>query len=200
MDKSVKIQAYYEQSHPLQDLLEQLRGIVLYAGLEEDYKWSLPTYTWKERNIAGIALLKAHCGLWFFQGALLTDPLGVLDNAQEGKTRAMRHWKFRCYEDLDRGSVIAYLQEAVHNEELGRRIPIREQEEIALPHTPELLDKAFIDDPGAHRAFEALSRGKRREYLEYLHEAKREATRMRRLEKILPMIREGKGLHDNYRL
>lgn len=34
---------------------------------------------------------------------------------------------------------------------------------------------------------------------EYVAEAKREETRLRRVEKILPMIRAGGGLHDRYR-
>lgn len=51
----------------------------------------------------------------------------------------------------------------------------------------------------AKKAFDALSPGKRREYADHVAEAKRDDTKARRVEKILPMIRSGVGLHDRYR-
>lgn len=48
-------------------------------------------------------------------------------------------------------------------------------------------------------AFKALTSGKQREYAGHIAEAKREATKLTRLQKVLPMIREDKGLHDKYR-
>ena len=62
--------------------------------MEAVTKWGKPTYMHAGRNVAMAAGFKHHCGLWFFDGALLSDPLQVLENAQEGKTQAMRHWKF----------------------------------------------------------------------------------------------------------
>ena len=51
----------------------------------------------------------------------------------------------------------------------------------------------------AHASFEAVTPGKRREYAEYVASAKREETRLKRVEKVLPMIEEGVGLNDRYR-
>ena len=49
------------------------------------------------------------------------------------------------------------------------------------------------------QAFEKLSASCKREYCEHISEAKREATKTKRLEKIIPMILEQKGLHDKYK-
>ena len=48
-------------------------------------------------------------------------------------------------------------------------------------------------------AFDKLSPGKQREYTEYISSAKRDETKQKRIEKILPMIDAGIGLHDKYR-
>lgn len=48
-------------------------------------------------------------------------------------------------------------------------------------------------------AFEALSPSKQREYTEHIGGAKQETTRLRRLEKCIPIILEGKGLNDKYK-
>jgi uncharacterized protein YdeI (YjbR/CyaY-like superfamily) len=44
-----------------------------------------------------------------------------------------------------------------------------------------------------------MTPGKQREYCEYISEAKRDATKLKRLEKIIPMIIEGVGLNDKYK-
>jgi hypothetical protein len=54
-------------------------------------------------------------------------------------------------------------------------------------------------DPLQPESFALLSKGRRREYADYIAEAKRDETKEKRLEKILPMIAAGKGLHDKYR-
>ncbi len=48
-------------------------------------------------------------------------------------------------------------------------------------------------------SFKALTPGKQREYCSYVADAKREATKLTRIEKITPMILNGVGLHDKYK-
>ena len=48
-------------------------------------------------------------------------------------------------------------------------------------------------------AYNTLSPSKQREYCDYIESAKKEATKLTRLEKIKPLIIEGKGLHDKYK-
>jgi len=51
----------------------------------------------------------------------------------------------------------------------------------------------------AGQGFNTLTPGKQREYADYIASAKREETRSKRLEKIIPMIAARQGLHDRYR-
>ena len=44
-----------------------------------------------------------------------------------------------------------------------------------------------------------MTKGKQREYADYVSDAKLEKTRLRRVEKILPLISSGVGLNDKYR-
>lgn len=62
-----------------------------------------------------------------------------------------------------------------------------------------LLKTAFDDDPNLEQAFKHLSPGKQRDYSEYIDVAKRDTTKLRRLNKIKPLILEGKGLNDKYK-
>ena len=61
------------------------------------------------------------------------------------------------------------------------------------------LASALEADPVAAEKFAALTPGRQREYSGYVGEAKRADTRQRRVEKVLPMIRQGVGLNDRYR-
>jgi uncharacterized protein YdeI (YjbR/CyaY-like superfamily) len=51
----------------------------------------------------------------------------------------------------------------------------------------------------AKTSFEAMTAGKRREYADYVASAKRDETKQKRIDKILPMIESGIGLNDKYR-
>jgi uncharacterized protein YdeI (YjbR/CyaY-like superfamily) len=64
---------------------------------------------------------------------------------------------------------------------------------------PEELQKALDSSGTLQKAFDTLSPFKQREYMEHIGGAKREATRVSRLEKCTALILEGKGLNDKYR-
>jgi uncharacterized protein YdeI (YjbR/CyaY-like superfamily) len=64
---------------------------------------------------------------------------------------------------------------------------------------PREMLKAFSQNPALKDSFDALFLSKRRDYAEHVASAKREETRQKRLEKVLPVILEGMGLNDKYR-
>lgn len=194
--KKVSTVDEYIASHPAwQELLLHLRKLLRSTGMEEHIKWSAPVYSVEGKNVIGLGAFKEHAGIWFFQGALLSDPAGVLINAQEGKTQALRQWRFLPDDEVDDALVLAYVQEAIANQQAGKEIKPEKKELII----PEALEAAFAESATLREAFEALSLSKKREYAEHIASAKREDTRQKRLEKITPMILEGKGLHDKYR-
>ena len=192
-----KADDYFEKENPYQDGIKLLREIALTTELEETVKWGAPVYTIKNKNVLGIMAFKSHFGLWFFNGVFLSDPENVLENAQEGKTKAMRHWKFTSVEGLDKSLIREYIQEAIENQKRGLTIkPEKKSSSIVIP---DLLKKALTDKSMLLEKFEGLSPYKQREYCEYIDTAKQEKTKLSRLEKILPMIEEGIGINDKYR-
>jgi uncharacterized protein YdeI (YjbR/CyaY-like superfamily) len=184
-------------SHPQwRDLLVELRGLLRSTGLEETIKWGVPMYTLAGKNVVGLTAFKNHAALWFVSGALLKDPQGKLVNAQEGKTRGQRQWRFAPGDTVDRAGVLAYVEEAIENQRQGKTVERSPPAPISIP--PE-LGEALERDSGAKASFSGLAPYKQREYADYIASAKRAATRASRLDRIMPMIRQGRGLNDKFR-
>ena len=91
--------------------LETLREILLDSELEEGIKWGMPVYMLKNKNVAGLGFFKSYVGIWFYQGMYMTDEKKKLINAQEGKTVAMRQWRFSSLEEIqkERDLIKAYI-------------------------------------------------------------------------------------------
>ena len=73
MDKTEKLEAYYEKGHPFKDGIALLRHVALKTEAKEDFKWRIPVYTWSNKNVFGICRFKSHFGVWFFNGVFLKD-------------------------------------------------------------------------------------------------------------------------------
>ncbi|NKI26257.1 hypothetical protein HCG49_06755 [Arenibacter sp. 6A1] len=191
-----KIESYYEKEHPFTEGIALLREIVLKTELEESFKWSCPVYTLDKKNVLGIIAFKSYFGIWFYNGVFLSDPVKVLENAQEGVTKAMRHWKFYALEEIDARTVAAYIQEAIDNQKKGLSLAPQKKKPITVPP---LLTTLLNSNPTLRTNFDQLPPYKQREYCEYVSEAKQEKTKHARLEKCTPKLLEGLGLHDGYR-
>lgn len=191
----IKVTAYIEKKAPWRKELEALREILLSLPVEETIKWGAPFYTSNGKNIVGMAAFKNYVGLWFIQGALLKDKQHKLINAQEGKTSAMRQWRFSSIDELDEQLIKEYVLEAIDNQEQGKTIKPPKKPLII----PELLQNALDSNSELKEHYEAFSLSHKREYADYISEAKRESTKIRRLEKVIAMILRKEGLHDKYR-
>lgn len=196
MYKPVDVDDYIMHHAQYEDMLHHMRSILKQTDLEETIKWYMPTYTIKNKNVISMCAFKNHAGLWFHQGALLSDPLKVLQNAQEGKTKAMRHWKFKDAREIDDDQLLGYIEEAIENEKMGRRVAMSKKPPMTMPRQ---LALALETNKKAAKAFQALTPGRQRNYAEYIAEAKRASTIEKRLNTIIPMIEDGKGLEDLYR-
>ena len=96
--------------------LRQLKDIILETDLIETTKWGSPVFTLNGKNIVGLAGFKNFFALWFFKGAQLKDEKKVLINAQEGKTKLMRQWRFTTQEQIDKDLILKYVLEAIEIE------------------------------------------------------------------------------------
>ncbi|MEQ6123960.1 DUF1801 domain-containing protein [Pseudotenacibaculum sp. MALMAid0570] len=190
-----RVTDYIQKKEAWSEGLNTLRAILKKLPVEETIKWGSPFYTNGGKNIVGMSAFKNYFGLWFIQGALLKDKNKVLINAQEGKTSAMRQWRFNSVEEIDEDLVREYVLEALENKDQGKVIKPKKKPLIV----PELLQKELDNNPKLKEMYESFTLSKKREYADHISEAKREATKQSRLEKIIPMILENKGLYDKYK-
>lgn len=191
-----KIEAYLKKHEKWSQQLHTLRDILLNTDLEETVKWGVPTYCINGQNVVGLAAFKNHTGLWFFQGALLQDAKKILRNAQEGKTKAMRSIQIVEGESIDVSLIKTYVNEAILNAKAGKKVdmPKRKQVQAKDVNIPELLADQMKGNTKLSNAFASLTTAQQRDYCDYIHNAKRQATKESRLAKILPLIEQGKPL------
>ncbi|MDO1500146.1 YdeI/OmpD-associated family protein [Winogradskyella maritima] len=197
MKKVYSVEEYIETNDHWKKELDLLRSILLKTELNENIKWSAPVYDVNGKNVVGLGAFKQHFCLWFFNGVFLKDKEGLLMNAQEGKTKALRQMRFTSMEDIQPNVVFDYVKEAIANQKAGKELKLTRT--IKPVVIPEELKAVLKTDKDLNTAFKALTPSKQREYCEHIASAKREATKLSRLEKITPMILEGKGLHDKYK-
>lgn len=198
MKKISSIEEYIQDHPKFIDSLNHLRHLLLKAGLKETIKWNAPVYMIEGKNVIGLGAFKHHYCLWFFSGSLLTDKQNILHNAQEGKTKALRQLRFNDTSDLSETLLMSYIEEAIINQKNGKNIKTIKTtvKDIVIPDE---LQSVFKEDNILLKAFKALTPSKQREYCNYISEAKREATKLSRIDKITPMIVKNKGLHDKYK-
>lgn len=196
MKKVNSVEEYILNKAQWKPVLEKLRNIILSTGLDETIKWAAPVYTFNGKNIVGIGAFKSYAGLWFFQGALLIDKMQLLINAQEGKTSALRQWRFKSVEEINVDLVKAYVFEAIQNQKLGKEIKPDRMKPLIIPDE---LQSILEKDQQMNVSFSKLTLSKQREYADYISEAKRDTTKQSRLEKIKSMIIAEQGLHDKYK-
>lgn len=175
--------------------LDILHSILQKTPLVEMTKWGGPVYTHKGKNVVGIGGFKSYFGIWFFNGVFLKDDKNLLINAQEGTTKALRQMRFQAKEEIDEKTILAYVKEAIEIEVKGLVIKPGKKETIQS----NIFDNFLNDNTELKLNFESLTPYKQREYLEYIESAKQEKTKIARLEKIRPLLAEGKGLNDKYR-
>ncbi len=175
--------------------LDLLHSIIRKTNLIETTKWGGPVYTYNGKNVLGIGGFKSYFGIWFFNGVFLKDEKKLLINAQEGTTKALRQMRFQSKDEIDEKTILAYIKEAIQIEEKG--LAVKPQKKKAIQS--ELFEKFLKENPELKAQFEALTPYKQREYLEHIESAKQEKTKLSRLEKIKPLLIEGKGLNDKYR-
>jgi len=190
------VDEYVAKADNWQAELKRLREILNSTTLTEEVKWGAPCYTHKGKNVVGLAAFKGWVCLWFHQGALLRDNNKVLVNAQEGKTKALRQWRMTSAKEIKPSIIKRYVKEAIRHIDDGKEIKLVRSKRVDVPDE---LSKAMRRHKGATAAFRELTPGRQREYAEHIASAKRDETRKKRMDKILPMIVAGIGLHDKYR-
>lgn len=198
MRKGKTVDEYILADESWQKELILVRSILKDTELKENIKWSAPSYGIDGKNVIGMAAFKNHIAVWFYQGIFLKDTHKKLINAQEGITKANRQWRFESLKEIQENAAILkeYIEEAIQNQKQGKEVKPSKKKEVLIPVE---LKEALEKNPSIKEQFESLSQFKQREYAAHIGSAKQEATRLRRLQKAIPLIEQGLGLNDKYR-
>lgn len=197
MKKVQSIEEYIKANIKWYEALTILRDIIKSTDVEETIKWNAPVYSVDGKNVIGLGAFKNHFGIWFFNGVFLKDEKNLLTNAQEGRTKALRQMRFESVDDINKQAVLQYVKEAIENQKLGKEI--KSDRTNKKPVITKELQNALDKDSVYKNSFNNLTPGRQREYCEYINTAKREPTKLSRLEKIKPMILQGIGLNEKYK-
>jgi uncharacterized protein YdeI (YjbR/CyaY-like superfamily) len=188
-----RVDVYIANAAPFaRPILAHIRKTV-HAGcpeVEETIKWSFPHFTYKGM-LCSMASFKEHCSFGFWKGSLLDVPPGT-SMSQFGRITSL--------DDLPRSKDLVSLvrRAAVLNED-GVKMPRPTRRAPKAPlKAPADLQKALRANAGAQATFRILSPSHRREYIEWITEAKTAATRQRRIATMMDWLAQGKSRNWKY--
>jgi hypothetical protein len=176
-------------------ILMRLRALMHKAcpTVEETIKWGVPHFEYKG-VFAGMAAFKQHAAFGFWKRRLMKDPAGFFSKGESG----MGGRKIRSLDELPSDTVLlGYIREAVALNEQGAKVP-RSTRKRPPVRVPAYLAAALKRNAKARRTFGNFSASQRREYVEWLTDAKQEATRERRLASAIEWMAEGKARNWKY--
>ncbi len=198
-NRDARLDAYIEEARDFaRPILVHLRALVHEAvpEAEETIKWSMPNFTADGSILCSMAAFKEHCAFNFWKAGRLSDPEGILKpTGSEGMGQLGRITRL---EDLPPDAVLkAYLREMA---ELNRQPSAPPPKRAPKPpaEVPPDLAAALERDDAARATFEAFSPSHRREYIEWISEAKTEPTRKKRLATTLAWLAEGRSRNWKY--
>jgi uncharacterized protein YdeI (YjbR/CyaY-like superfamily) len=190
------VDAYIDQAAEFaRPVLERIREAV-HAGCpetEETIKWGFPHFTYKG-ILCSMAAFKGHCSLNFWKAK---DVLGSTATSDEAMGQFGR---LTSVEELPPEEVLVdYVKKAMALNEAGTPGPIsRRQRARGEAPVPDDLLEALEKNPEALATFEGFPPGQRREYVNWITEAKRPDTRAKRLATALEWLAQGKRRNWKY--
>jgi uncharacterized protein YdeI (YjbR/CyaY-like superfamily) len=189
--KDPRVDAYIAAAAPFaRPILKHLRKVV-HAGcpaVEETIKWGFPHFVYKG-NVAAMSAFRQHCSFGFWKGAL------IFGGERSGQDEAMGQFgRIAQVRDLpNEKTLIAYVRKAAELNDAGIKVP-----RPVKPKTPRALDvpddfnAALKKNSKARKTFDGFSVSKRREYIDWMTDAKREETRRQRLATSVEWLAQGK--------
>jgi uncharacterized protein YdeI (YjbR/CyaY-like superfamily) len=195
--KDPRIDAYIANARPFaRPILKHLRKL-FHQGcpdLEETIKWGMPHFDYEGSMMVGMAAFKEHCGFGFWKSSLL--PIETVDKSPEAIGQFGRITSSKDMPSDARILKLVRLAAKLNADGITVARP-KGPKKAALP-VPADLAKGLAKSKQAKAAFAAFPASHRREYIEWLLEAKREETRATRLATALEWIAEGKSRHWKY--
>lgn len=188
--KDPRVDAYIESAADFaKPILRHIRKIVHAAlpDVEEDIKWRTPTFMYKG-ILCGMAAFKSYCAMGFWKESLVfeshRDEIGKIESVN----------------DLPGDKeLIALVKQAAKLNDDGVKVTRMAPKGPRKPlKVPPYLTAALKKNKEAATAFKDFSYSHKKEYIEWLSEAKTEATRQKRLETAIGWMAEGKARNWKY--
>ena len=191
-----RIDAYIEKSAEFaQPVMVHLRDLVHKACPEvtETLKWSMPSFEYKGL-LCGFEAFKQHCTFGFWKQSLLET-----DAFPKNKTAMGSFGRITSLKDLPSDKVmVGLIHQAMELNEKGIKVP----KKAAAPKkdlvVPDVLKKALSKNKAAKTTFEKFPYSCKKEYIEWITEAKTEPTRDKRLASTIEWLSEGKRRNWKY--
>jgi uncharacterized protein YdeI (YjbR/CyaY-like superfamily) len=197
-----RIDAYIDKSAPFaQPILTHLRELVHKAcpDVEETMKWSMPHFDYKG-VMCSMASFKQHCSFSFWKAFLLKDPKGFIKERAAQGGEGMGHLgRITSLKDLppDKG-LIDLIKQAKKINDDGLKLPPKEKKAPKELTTPDYFLKELKKNKSAFVVFENFSPSQKKEYVQWITEAKSEDTRNKRMATAIEWIAEGKKRNWKY--
>ncbi|MES2331543.1 MAG: YdeI/OmpD-associated family protein [Bacteroidota bacterium] len=194
-----RVDAYIAKSADFaKPILIHVRKLVHEAcpDCEETIKWSVPFFDYKG-PFCSMAAFKAHCVFGFAKASLLPDPKGILSDKKDEAAGVMG--RVTDVKDLPSDkTILSFLKAAKKLNDDGVKVPAKKPEPKKELPVPDYMMKALKKNKKAFFTFEEFSPSHKREYIEWITEAKAEETRQRRMETMIEWLVEGKSRHWKY--
>jgi uncharacterized protein YdeI (YjbR/CyaY-like superfamily) len=191
-----RIDAYIAKSAPFaQPILEHLRAVIhdTCPEVEESIKWSMPFFNYKGAPMCHMAAFKQHCSFGFWQRKSVLGDSSEPGMGQFGKLTSLK--------DLPtKKTLMAEVKKAMALNDAGvekpRPLPTAKPAPVMPEEVAALL--AQRKHAAARKTYESFPPGAQREYVDWITEAKTDATRQKRIATTLEWLAEGKRRHWKY--
>ncbi len=199
--KDPRIDAYIKRSQPFaRPILKHFRTLVhrVCPGVQETIKWGFPHFNYKNEMMCSMASFKEHCSFGFWKASLMKDK--TLRKNAESQSSMGHLGKIMSMDDLPSDKKLtAYIAEAAALNESGTKVKrapaVKEKKELLVP---DYFLAAVKRNTKAFSVFEGFSYSNKKEYVEWVVEAKTEETREKRLATTVEWLAEGKVRNWKY--
>ncbi len=197
--KNNAIDIYIEKAAEFaQPILQHLRSLVHKAcpDVEEKIKWGMPHFDYKGEMICHMASFKQHAVMGFWKAILMKDPILLATAKSEV---AMGHLgKIMSLKDLPADKqIIAWIKEAMQLNDAGIKISVKPVEKKKLI-VPKYFTEALAKNKKAQKVFDAFPYSHKKEYVQWITEAKTDTTRNKRMTTAFEWMAEGKNRNWKY--
>ncbi|QJB69842.1 YdeI/OmpD-associated family protein [Parasphingorhabdus halotolerans] len=190
------IDAYVEKAQDFaKPILIHLRALIHEArpDIEEAVKWGMPFFTLNGKNLCNIAAFKGHAVFGFWEGLNVEIPKSKDAMGHLGRIRSLDDLP----SDKEMLAMIRSVIKQMEHPEKAKAKPIKRP--VKVPPMPDDFAAAIAAKSKAQETYDGFAPSHKRDYLEWVIDAKRDETRQKRIKQAVEWMAEGKDRNWKYR-